>query len=72
MNKGYLIAHLSVYDKKGFEKFRQIAGPIIGSYEGKVLVREPNPDVKEGKNLGTTLVIKFKNIKKYITKYMIH
>ena len=41
MKKGYLVAHLSVHDKEGMEKFRQMAGPTIAEYGGKVLVREP-------------------------------
>ena len=49
MTKGYLVAHLRVHDKEGFEKFRQMAGPTIAEYGGKVLVREPNPEVREGK-----------------------
>jgi len=62
MNKGYLVAHLSVYDKEVFEKFKQMAGPTIADHGGKVLVREPNPDVREGKNLGIALVIEFESI----------
>ncbi len=48
MEKGYLIAHLSVHEKDGFEKFRQMAGPTISEYGGKGLVQETNPDVMEG------------------------
>ena len=62
MNKGYLMAHLLVHDKEGFEKFKQMAGPTIAEYGGKVLVREPNPDVREGKNLGIALIIEFDRI----------
>ena len=62
MNKGYLVAHLRVHDKEGFEKFKQMAGPTIAEYGGKVLVREPNPDVREGKISGIALIIEFKNI----------
>ena len=62
MKKGYLVAHLSVHDKEGFEKFRQMAGPTISEYGGKVLVREPNPVVREGKNLGIALIIEFESI----------
>ena len=62
MNKGYLVAHLRVHDKDGFEKFRQMAGPTISEYGGKVLVREPNPDVREGNNLGIALIIEFESI----------
>ena len=62
MNKGYLVAHLSVHDKEGFEKFKQMAGPTIAEHGGKVLVREPNPDVREGKKSGIALVIEFESI----------
>ena len=62
MSKGYLVAHLNVYNKKGFEKFRQMAGPTIAEYGGTVIVREPNPDIREGKNLGIALIIEFENI----------
>ena len=60
MNKGYLIAHLKEHDQEGMDKFRQMAGPTIGEHGGKVLVREPSPDVREGENLGTVVVIELK------------
>ena len=62
MSKGYLIAHLKELDQEGMDKFRQMAGPTIGEYGGKVLVREPSPDVREGDNLGTVVVIEFESI----------
>ena len=62
MNKGYLVAHLRVHDKDGFEKIKLMAGPTIAEYGGKVLVREPNPDVREGKDSGIALVIEFESI----------
>ena len=51
MSKGYLVAHISVHDKEGFQKFVEMATPVIGEYGGKVLAREPAPDVREGKRL---------------------
>ena len=62
MKKGYLLAHLRVHDKAGFEKFRQMAGPTIAEYGGKVLVREPNPEIREGKISGIALIIEFESI----------
>ena len=62
MNKGYLVAHLRVHNQEGFENFSQMAGQTIDEYGGKVLVREPNPDVREGKNSGIALVIEFESI----------
>ena len=48
--------------KEGMEKFRQMSGPTIGEHGGKVLVREPSPDVREGGNLGTVVLIEFESI----------
>ena len=62
MNKGYLVAHLRVHDKEGMEKFRQMAEPTIAEYGDKVLVRKPNPDVRQGNISGIALVIEFENI----------
>ena len=62
MNKGYLIAHLKVHDQEGMEKFKQISGPTIVEHGGKVLVREPSPDIREGENLGTVIVVEFESI----------
>ena len=62
MSKGYLIALLKEHDPEGKEKVKQISGLTIGEYGGKVLVREPSPDVREGDNLGTAVVIEFESI----------
>lgn len=62
MSKGYLVAHISVHDKDGFQKFVEMATPVIGEYGGKVLAREPAPDVREGKALGLCIVIEFESI----------
>ena len=39
-----------------------MAGPTIAEYGGKVLVREPNPEIREGKDSGIALVIEFESI----------
>jgi len=44
------VALLRVQDKEGFEKFKLMACPTIAEYGGKILVRDSNPDVREGKN----------------------
>ena len=62
MSKGYLIAHLKEHNQEGMDKFKQMAGPTIGEHGGKVLVREPSPDVREGENLGTVVLIEFESI----------
>lgn len=62
MAKGYLVAHIRVHDKEGFEKFKEMSGPAISEYGGKVLVRNPSPDVREGSDSGVAIVIEFENI----------
>ena len=62
MSKGYLVAHIRVNDKEGFERFKEMSGPIIAEYGGKVLVRNPSPDVREGSNSGVAIVIEFESI----------
>ena len=67
MSKGYLIAHLKEHDQEGMDNFKQMSGPTIGEHGGKVLVREPSPDVREGENLGTVVFAarKFYESEKY-------
>ena len=62
MNKGYLMAHLLVHDKEGFEKFAQMSGPAIAEYGGKVLVRNSVPELREGKKSGIAIVIEFESL----------
>ena len=62
MAKGYLVAHIRVHDKEGFEKFKEMSGPTISEYGGKVLVRNRSPDVREGSDSGVVIVIEFESI----------
>ena len=62
MPKGYLVAHIRVHDKEGFKKFSEMSGPAISEYGGKVLVRNPDPEVREGSNSGIAIVIEFESI----------
>lgn len=61
MAKGYLVAHIRVHDEDGFEKFKKMSGPVISEYGGKVLVRNPNPEIKEGSDSGLAIIIEFES-----------
>ncbi len=61
MPKGYLIAHIRVQDKDAFEEFKQLSGAAIKAHNGKVLVRNPNPDHREGSAQGLAIVIEFES-----------
>ena len=62
MPKAYLVAHIRVHDKDGYEKFRAMSGPAIAEYGGKVLVRNPAADYREGAVRGITIIIEFDDI----------
>jgi uncharacterized protein (DUF1330 family) len=69
MPKGYLIVHIRVQDKEAFEEFKQLAGAAIKAHDGKVLVRTPNPDHREGAAKGLAIVIEFKSLEAAQTFY---
>ena len=62
MAKGYIVADIHVRDKEGFEKFREMAKPIIEEYGAKVLVRTPNAAASEVKKPGVVVVFEFESI----------
>ena len=49
MSKGYLIAHIKVHDKEKFSEFATMAMQVISEYGGKLLVRNPTPEVRGGR-----------------------
>ena len=59
MSKAYLVAHIRVHDHEAFEKFKAIARPAIADHGGRVLVRNPSPDHREGALRGLTIVLEF-------------
>ncbi|MBT8410620.1 MAG: DUF1330 domain-containing protein [Octadecabacter sp.] len=62
MSKGYLIAHIRVQDKEAFEEFKALSGAAIKAHSGKVLVRNPSPDHREGAAQGLAIVIEFESL----------
>lgn len=62
MPKGYLIAHIRVHDKVAFEEFKQLSGAAIKAHNGKVLVRNPIPDHREGGAQGLAILIEFESL----------
>ena len=62
MPNAYLIAHIRVNDKDGFEKFKTMSGPAIADHGGRVLARNPAPDHREGDLRGLTILIEFESM----------
>ena len=62
MPKGYLIAHIAVHDAEGFEAFKQLSGAAIKAHDGRVLIRNPAPDLLEGEIKKLTIVVEFDSL----------
>ena len=62
MAKGYIVAEIHVREKEGFEKFREMALPVVKEYNAKILVRTPNAEAREGKKPGVVVVFEFESI----------
>jgi uncharacterized protein (DUF1330 family) len=62
MPKAYLVAHIRVHDREMFEEFRRMSGTAIADHGGRVLVRNPEPELREGNLRGTVMLIEFDDI----------
>lgn len=62
MPKGYLVAHIRVHDKDRFEEFKKLSMGALKDHNGKVLVRNPSPDHREGAAKGLAIVIEFDSL----------
>ena len=62
MPKGYVIARIEVHDSEGFKAFGPLSATAIKAYGGKVLVRDPSPDLREGTLTGISVVVEFVNV----------
>jgi len=62
MSKGYLVARVRVHNEEGFKKFLEMTKTLVEQYGGKVLVRNPNPEIREGNQAGLVTVIEFENV----------
>ena len=69
MAKGYLIANIRVHDKEVFEKFKLMSTPLISEFGGKLLVRTPEVDRREGDVTGLVVMLEFPNIEMARTFY---
>ncbi|KZY06425.1 MULTISPECIES: DUF1330 domain-containing protein [unclassified Sulfitobacter] len=59
MAKAYLIAHIRVQDAKTFEGFKSASGAALQKHGGRPLVRNPDPEMREGDLGRMTVVVEF-------------
>ena len=62
MSKGYLIARVRIQNDADFNTFLNITKNLVDEHGGKLLVRNYNPENKEGKQSGIVTVIEFENM----------
>ena len=59
MPKGYIVARIEIHDPEGFKAFGPLSAQAIEKHGGRVLVRDPNPDIREGSLNGLAIVVEF-------------
>lgn len=62
MPKGYIIARIEIHDPEGFKKFGPLAMAAAEKYGGRLLVRDPAPDIREGNLPGVSVVMEFDSV----------
>ena len=62
MPKGYIIASIRTDDMDTMRRFAEASAPVIAQFGGRVLVRDPKPDLREGAQTGTSVVVEFDDV----------
>ena len=62
MPKGYIIASIRTDDMDTMRRFAEASAPVIAQFGGRVLVRDPKPDLREGTQTGTSVVVEFDDV----------
>lgn len=62
MAKGYIIASIRTDDMDTMRRFAEASAPVIAEFGGRVLVRDPMPNIREGKQDGISVVVEFDSV----------
>jgi len=62
MPKGYIIASIRTDDMDTMRRFAEASAPVIAEFGGRVLARDPKPDVREGTQTGISVVVEFDDV----------
>jgi len=60
--KGYIIARIEVHDPEGFKAFGPLSAIALEKFGGRILVRDPAPDIREGALAGVAVVVEFASV----------
>lgn len=62
MPKGYIVANIRAHDMEAMQRFAAASAPVIAEYGGRVLVRDPKPELREGDLQGISIVVEFDDV----------
>ncbi|MDQ2090449.1 DUF1330 domain-containing protein [Marimonas arenosa] len=62
MPKGYIVANIRVTDAETFKGFGPLSAKAIEKYNGRVLVRNPVSEQREGESRGVAVVVEFDDV----------
>ena len=62
MAKGYIVANIRVHDAETFKGFGPLSAEAIKKFNGRVLVRNPEIEQREGEARGISVVVEFDDI----------
>ncbi|MCU4652450.1 DUF1330 domain-containing protein [Roseibacterium sp. SDUM158016] len=62
MPKGYIVANIRARDRAGMQRFAEASAPVIAEYGGRVLARDPAPELREGELEGISVIVEFDDV----------
>ncbi len=62
MPKGYIIANIRAHDMDGMRRFADASSPVIAEFGGRVLARDPKPELREGDLQGIAVIVEFDDV----------
>ncbi|MCT4685501.1 MAG: DUF1330 domain-containing protein [Roseicyclus sp.] len=62
MPKGYIVANIRARDRAEMQRFAEASAPVIAEFGGRVLARDPAPDIREGEVTGISVIVEFDDV----------
>ena len=62
MSKGYIVASIRTDDMETMRRFAEASAPVIAEYGGRVLARDPSPEIREGTQTGISVIVEFDDV----------
>jgi len=62
MPKGYIVANIRVKNAETFKGFGPLSATAVKKFKGRVLVRNPQSEQREGEARGVSVVVEFDDV----------